>query len=187
MKKDEANNISRTIIRQKLNKKKQNVKAYILVWAIGLVIGVLVGVLLGRVMVSSSRNNESNIIESQEKLEDCFIIKTPIVSLYYPVKWEENVRINQLKGDGHIVQFKASIGSHEEIPLFDICFGGENGYTLGYLEKDGERIPVSVVSYENDFTEDWTEEEQNEIRGMSYDINYIIDMLIEKENFERSL
>ena len=119
------------------------------------------------------------------KKEDGFVIETSVVDLYYPKKWEDKVRIEKVSGDIQMVQFFATLEGKPEVHLFDICFGGEDGYTLGYLNPDKSNpIEVKIISYDFEFGEEWTTEEVNDIYSMQYDINYILGMLLKTADFE---
>ena len=119
------------------------------------------------------------------KKEDCFVIETSMVDLYYPKKWEDKVRIEKVSGDIQMVQFFATLEGKPEVHFFDICFGGEDGYTLGYLNPDKSNpIEAKIISYDFEFGEEWTEEEKNDIYSMQYDINYILGMLLKTADFE---
>lgn len=178
--------------RQKLNKKKnQTTRIYILILVVGLAIGLGVGALLfgGDSNKEDSQNDKGDdkVTETLEEViqEDGFVIETPVVDLYYPKKWEDKVRIEKVSGDIQMVQFFATLEGKPEIHLFDICFGGEDGYTLGYLNLDKSNpIEVKIISYDFEVGEEWTTEEENDIYGMQYDINYILGMLLKKADFE---
>ena len=84
-----------------------------------------------------------------------------------------------------MVQFFATLEGKPEVHLFDIFFGGEDGYTLGYLNIDKDnQIEVKIISYDFDLGDEWTTEEANDIYSMQYDINYILGMLLKKADFE---
>lgn len=191
-KEDELTGAKTSSLRQKLNKKKnQNTRIYVLILVVGLAIGLGVGALF---FGGDSSKKDSQKDKADDKVsgtleemirKDGFVIKTPVVDLYYPKKWEEKVRIEQVTGDIQMVQFFATLEGKPEIHLFDICFGGEEGYTLGYLNPD-KRNPIAVktISYDFDLSDEWTAEEENDIYGMLDDINYILGMLLKKADFE---
>ena len=114
-----------------------------------------------------------------------FEIETPHCTLYYPAKWKEQVRIETVEGNAFRVEFYGQVEGKEEQHLFDIAFGGEEGYTLGHLiTKDDSKIAVNIVSYDFAPGEGWQDAEANIIYAMQEDINYIIDKLEELEEFE---
>lgn len=191
-KEDELTGVKTSSLRQKLNKKKsQTTRIYILILVIGLAIGLGVGALLfgGNSDKENTLNEKGDdkVTGTLEEMthEDGFVIETSMVDLYYPKKWEDKVRIEKVSGDIQMVQFFATLEGKPEVHLFDICFGGEDGYTLGYLNPDKSNpIEVKIISYDFEFGEEWTTEEVNDIYSMQYDINYILGMLLKKADFE---
>lgn len=179
-------------LRQKLSKKRQQTtRMYFLILVVGLAIGLGVGALLfgGNSDKDDTKNNKGDdkVTGTLEEMiqEDGFVIETSVVDLYYPKKWEDKVRIEKVSGDIQMVQFFATLEGKPEVHLFDICFGGEDGYTLGYLNPNKSNpIEVKIISYDFEFGEEWTTEEANDIYSMQYDINYILGMLLKKADFE---
>lgn len=137
---------------------------------------------------TESDRQEQSVNTIDEMLEqEGFTVTTPLVDLYYPEKWKEKIRVGQIEGDIHVVQFWATIKEKEEIHIFDIVFGSEEEYVLGYFEGENkEKIPVNIISYDFELSEDWTEEERNELYVMMEDINYIINRLQEEDGFMRA-
>lgn len=93
---------------------------------------------------------------------DVFEIKTDVVSLYYPKKWEDKV---QVKVKDNTVKFM-----QKKDEVFDICFGQDKGVPLGYYGDTS----VSVVEYDA---------ETDEQKEMKEDINVIISHLREDSKF----
>lgn len=121
----------------------------------------------------------------QEVLIEDFEIETPDCTLYYPAKWKEQVRIETVEGNAYRVEFYGQVEGKEEQHLFDIAFGGEEGYTLGHLTTRADnRVAVNIISYDFEPSEDWQDAEANTIYAMQEDINYIIDKLEELDEFE---
>ena len=191
-KEDELTGAKTSSLRQKLNKKRnQTTRIYIIILVVGLAIGLGVGALLfggdSSKKDSQKDKGDDKVTGTLEEMirEDGFVIKTPVVDLYYPKKWEDKVRIEQVTGDIQMVQFFATLEGKPEVHLFDICFCGGDGYTLGYLNPDKSNpIEVKIISYDFDLGEEWTTEEEDEIYGMLDDINYILGMLLKKADFE---
>lgn len=191
-----------------LRSQKNSIVGHCLCLVVGIVVGVVIGLFLGGIV---SEKNENNVATDLEKVETVqqqeigaevekkqedkgtmeqmlqepgFVIETPFVDLYYPEKWKEQVRIEQLAGEDYCVQFFAVVGEYDEIHIFDIEFGGEAGSVLGTINvKDDESIPVSVVAYDFEVDDQWNSDEINEVYGMLEDINYIIGMLLQEEEF----
>lgn len=126
-------------------------------------------------------SGESEVIEEEEG----FAIKTPYCTLYYPVKWENQVNTEIQEGEVITVQFHGQVEGKETLHLFDISFGSDEGDTIGTIDaEDGTKISVNVVLHELLLDESWTDEEKNEIYTMQEDINYIIDRLEQEEDFD---
>lgn len=191
-KEDELISVKTSLLRQKMNDKKaRTVKIYSLILIVGLVIGLGAGALFfgGNSDKEDSTNHKEDdkVTGTLEEMiqEDGFVIETSVVDLYYPKKWEDKVRIEKVSGDIQVVQFFATLEGKPEVHLFDIFFGGEDGYTLGYLNIDKDnQIEVKIISYDFDLGDEWTTEEANDIYSMQYDINYILGMLLKKADFE---
>lgn len=179
------------------------------IWLIvGLVVGIIIGIFIsGNTLEKNNKDISEDLSESEvaqqyedntetEMQEDIkgtveqmieasgFLIETPFVNLYYPEKWKEQIRVEQLEGNVYYVQFFATVGDNEEVHIFDIAFGGEEGSTLGMInDENNESIPVNIISYDFEFGEEWTTDEINEMYTMLEDINYIMGMLSKQEGF----
>ncbi|MBQ3150416.1 MAG: hypothetical protein IJB86_04135 [Clostridia bacterium] len=107
-------------------------------------------------------------------------IATKYGELLYPKRWNDMLRTNVVEKDGiSTVEMFATVGEHEEIHLYDILFDGEDGVCIGAVTIDGVKIYVNLLSYDVDFDETWTEEEELTVLAMKEDINYLIDTLNE--------
>ena len=189
-------------INQKLDVKKRKKKKWsYLVPVMCLIMGILLGI-IGALLLKEKSNEKENtnhadfeVTEEQsttakntvdEMLENkSFKIKTKYGELYYPIKWQDQVRIEQVEGEVYKVQFFATIEGKEELHIFDVSFAGEEGSLLGYLEgENGEKVSVSIISQELEFDKEWTEDEKSVIYTMLEDINYIIGKLQKEAGFE---
>ena len=71
----------------------------------------------------------------------------------------------------------------KEVPLFDLLFGGNEGYKLGTLTSNNQKVDIFIINH--DFNQDdFDEEEYLALCGMCDDVNVIISKLIESGNFE---
>lgn len=168
----------------KTNLRKNKFLGPLICFGLGFALGVFISIII------FEQNEEDKLgeiistsVEAVEK--EGFLIHTPFVDLYYPKRWENQVRIEQIEGDEYVIQFFATVENKGEIHLFDLVFGGENGDVLGYLEDDNkDMLPINIISYDIELGEEWTKDEENEIiNGMLSDINYIIGMLQKEEDF----
>lgn len=91
-----------------------------------------------------------------------FDIKTSVVTMKYPKKWEEKVKIDVTE---ECVKF-----SNYETSLFDLYFKECDGYLLGTY-KD---TPIYIIDYPV---------ESDEQSAMQEDVNVILQHLLEDSNF----
>lgn len=113
-----------------------------------------------------------------------FPIETPYATLYYPVIWEDIVRISCIEESPYTLQFSAALENREEKLLFELIFGGDRGDCLGFIHHEGEKIELNIVSHPIMVSDEWTTDELSEIYGMKDDVNYIINALVETGRFQ---
>lgn len=165
---------------------------YLCVSAVCLSVSILVlaGVILFVFGIGNNTNNTSNVNESTSSVEttkpdeqgiEYFTISTSYGNLYYPQKWEENLRIEVTDEEPDIVKFFAKFEGKEELQLFDIIFNGEGTAIKTLTLKDGSTVSVSIKPYETEFDDTWSDEEQVKIMEMREDVNYLFDKLSELE------
>ena len=105
-------------------------------------------------------------------------IATKYGDLRYPKRWSEQLRTEVVeKGGNAAVEMYGTIGEHEELHLYDVVFGGDEGVPIGTVEADGEKVYVKLISYDLDFDDSWSEDEILTVKAMKEDINYLIDEL----------
>lgn len=126
---------------------------------------------------ADNAENADGSPESEFDLSKAMSIETENATLYYPEEWENVVECEAEGEDDSSVEFYATVGHHERVHIFDVLFGGENGYCIGTIEKDGKEIEVNIVSYDVSFDGSWTEEEINTVRTMQEDVNFLIQAL----------
>lgn len=99
----------------------------------------------------------NNITDSSDMME----IDSPVGKLYYPAKWQNDVRFTSSE-----TQVDASF---EDVPLFTIYFNGDQGDYYGTLERNGEEVTLRYKMYDMD-----VEAEKFEtMSAMQDDINVI--------------
>lgn len=116
---------------------------------------------------SDAEVSKASAIQSTTEAEEVYIIKTDYADLSYPVKWQNKVNV-EVSNDK--VSFSTA---DKKVKLFDLCFGGNNGYVVGKL-NDKKSVELRAVSYNidsklNDF---------DEYCAMQEDMNVIIHKLI---------
>lgn len=94
--------------------------------------------------------------------DETYDIKTTLVTLKYPKKWENKVIVKQ---EGDCVKFSA-----DNTPLFDLYYKEINGVQLGTYNN----TPIYIVEHNV---------KKSEHKQMVQDVNVIIDNLSKDENF----
>lgn len=100
-----------------------------------------------------------------------FDIETSIATFKYPLKWQDEVKID--------VQDNKVTFATEEEKLFDLEFGKSEGFLLGTY--DGTEI--HVVTYEID-RDKYSENKYMKLSGMQNDVNVIVENLEKDSKFE---
>ena len=202
-KKVTEDNVAKSINKNTEVKKNKKVKNSPLVPILCLIIGILLGV-LGTILVMDKTSSgltesvedknsieemvdENKMVDTKSSLEEmlegeAFVIETPNCDLYYPLEWKEQIRVEQVEGDVHIVKFFGTIGEQGEHFLFSVLFGGEEGVLLGTLNEK----PVYIISTTEEATETWTEDEEMTFLNMQVDVNYLLGMLQKEEGFVKA-
>lgn len=132
--------------------------------------------IISKMPIIKEEHKKENDVESS--------LETPFITLQYPEKWKDVIRVNHIEGDEYTVEFFGKIGDSEEIHLFDISFGEETANSIGSIKcKDGSVKSINVVTYDFDFSDEWVEERKNEIYSMAEDINIILQNIMENDSF----
>ena len=127
------------------------------------------------------QNTETQETKFYTTDEDCYSIETKYGTLEYPEKWKELTKIKIRNDDPYTVQFFC-VTSAGDVPLFDLHFGGGEGFLLGTLPQDGKNITMYLESFDIDQSA-MSEEEYFNCCAMGEDVNVIISRLIEKNGF----
>lgn len=113
-----------------------------------------------------------------EGTEEDIRISTPYEDLHFPGKWEEQLWTEVSSEKIYTVTFYWKKSSEEQVPLFAVSFGDENGTLVGtVLAEDGRAIPVTLAMEAHPDTDGWSEEEVNQLYAMKDDVNYLISKL----------
>lgn len=160
-------------------KKKNTTKMLVIIFIV-LVIVNLAGILF----ILKDKDNENNgsannDISNQNKIEEVssFEIETKYCKLYFPEIWKKQIEVKFSEDLGYKTEFYALIENKESKHIFDVCFNSDNGFLLGYLEKNDEIINISIDVMDLTFDDSWTQEEMNEIYSMQEEVNYVIESL----------
>lgn len=134
---------------------------------------------------ADAENQEVVSTMDELRAEEGFEIETPYCTIYFPTKWQEQVTVEKQEGDVYTLQFFGTVEGKDTQHLFDLQFGGTEGFALGTLTTaDGNEVVISAAFAEDTMDESWTEEEKLTIYAMQEDINYIIAKLDETEGFK---
>ncbi len=169
-----------------------------LIVGIAIVICMILVVVIGVLWMKDSNKKSDEgkvetgnqeVISTMDELrtEDGFGIETPYCTIYFPTKWQEQVTVDKQEGDVYTLQFSGTVEGKDAQHLFDLQFGGTEGFALGTITTaDGNEVTISAVFAEDTMNESWTEEEKLTIYAMQEDINYIIAKLEETEGFKNA-
>jgi hypothetical protein len=86
-----------------------------------------------------NKENDSKKMDFYTTDEDCFAIETQYGILEYPKKWKEKIKTEIVEADPYTVKF-ICITSARDIPLFDLNYGGGEGFLLGTIPKDSKKM-----------------------------------------------
>lgn len=159
---------------------------------VGIILICIIIALVAKLSTNTDKeenNTQTNLNKSSglysEDTEDIGI-STSYGKLYYPKEWDKNLKTKNLKENGkETVQFWAKIEGKEKVHLFDVIFGGSDKQ-IGTIELDnGNKVSVSVVSYEVKVDKSWTDREKDIVYTMSEGINYTLDKLDKLKGFKK--
>ncbi len=143
-----------------------------------IVVGLLAVVLVVAGVLSGCSGDGTETAEKGQAQQtvDLMEIETSYCKLYYPQKWQQQTHFD-VKED--TVVCYGAIEGHDEIALFDVYFGQEQGYLIGNLGD----VTVSVKTHNLEFDESWDSEQQFVMYEMQEDINYLIEQLQNLDGF----
>lgn len=146
---------------------------------------VLIAV-VGLFMLKGNSNNSTEVnkkfvLTEEEKKMESYETTTPYVELSYPDKWKDSVIIRTSEEEPYTVTYFVKLKDKEEQKMFDIVFNGEGTVVKEYTADNGEKVTISVVSYELKFDDSWSQKEKDQAYLMQEDVNYLIAKLAEIE------
>lgn len=105
-------------------------------------------------------------------------IPTAYEDLYFPAKWQDVLQTSESTGQVDTVTFWMLRGNAEQILLFSLSFGDEDGMLVGtILDENGRAVPVTLTMEETPSTDGWSQEEMDQMYAMKDDVNYLISKL----------
>lgn len=109
-------------------------------------------------------------------------IETLYVNLYFPARWQEELRTTMSNTDGYEVTFSAVINGHNPIKLFALNFGGSESagevvHTL--IDENDVAFYVRLRTFPLE-TEGLSSLDQATVMAMQEDLNYLLSRLFEE-------
>ena len=163
-------------------KKKVIVSIVAAMLALIIIIG---GVLCINTLKQSSDKGEQEEIEKPVEHID---IETPYATLEFPKELSKDVKSevsDKTETGAYTVSFYGTLENKEKIHLSDLIFGGEEGYTVGYLTTEDGKEPIAVnIKYYDAEDDSWSDDELIQIQEMQSGVEHVIDMLAESGKLE---
>ena len=108
---------------------------------------------------------------------DAMSIDTPGGTLKYPTRWSDYLHTETVMEEPYSVSFYCRVDGQEDLYLFTVYIGGEEGMLAGSITgDDGESRDVRL-DIEELALEDWAEEEAQIARAMQEDLNFVLEKL----------
>ena len=150
--------------------KKEMKKAISILLGIVLLAGLVACGAKSDLQESGPEENQAPIIENNvTDSEDMMEIDSPIGTLYYPVKWKNDVTFQVT--DDRVVAL------HYDDPLFTLYFGGDKGDLFGTVkQQDGTEIALRYEMHDLDSSH----EDYETMSAMQEDINVIFQYLMQE-------
>lgn len=140
---------------------------------------------IGKKQIDDDRVTVENTEERQVKHID---IETPYVTLEFPKEMSKQVKSevsDKTETGAYTVSFYGTLENKEKIHLSDLIFGGEEGYTVGYLTTEDGKEPIAVnIKYYDAEDDSWSDDELIQIQEMQSGVEHVIDMLVESGKLE---
>ena len=123
-----------------------------------------------------------------DKGVECIEIETPYATLEFPKELSKDVKTevsDKTETGTYTVSFFGTLEGKDKIHLSDLIFGGEEGYTVGYLTAEEGKEPIAVnIVYHDSEGDNWSDDEIIEIQEMQSGVEYVIDALVESGKLE---
>lgn len=135
---------------------------------------------------------ENDIADENQEIEDegiaeeqikAFEIETKYCTLFFPEIWKNHIEVKFSEEAGYKAEFYGLVEGKDAQHLFDVCFNSDDGNLLGYFENEDEIINVSFDVFELEFDDSWSQEEIDQIYSMQEEMNFVMEMLGENDNY----
>lgn len=118
---------------------------------------------------------DSNADSTTESDDGLTVYNTKYCELKYPDMYSDKVKVSVDDGDTYTVSFAMSDGT----PVFDLLFGGKEGYVLGTLTGEDENTVIRIKDYDMDKSDS----RYDDFCAMVEDVNIIIENLVKDNSF----
>lgn len=133
--------------------------------------------------LSISHGNETQTPDFEEAPKETTVvnflkIETPYCELRYPAVWTETLHTEENENDGiYRVDFYCSLEGHENLLIFSVLLGGDEGEQLGIVTNEaGITVPVNLLM--NTPSEEGLQANELEILySMQEAVNQLIEQL----------
>lgn len=130
---------------------------------------ILLGVILAASLVLGLKKAPA------EAKKDFIEIRTEYCTLYYPSRWEQNIRVLQ---EENTLRFRAQTEGSGLHPLFDIHFGSDEGEFFCLIgAEDGTTVSVSQTTHPLDPEGKLSPEELETLRAMQAELAVLLSKL----------
>lgn len=105
-------------------------------------------------------------------------IDTPKGELHYPARWNDSLRIEIRQETVCSVEFYCTLEGFEDVLLFIIHFGGEEGFdVMDFTCADGTTVALHMTICEIEPDINWTDAQKTLVFAMQEDLNYLLAAL----------
>lgn len=107
-------------------------------------------------------------------------IDTPKGELHYPARWQDSLKVEIRQGDVCSVEFYCTLEGFEDVLLFIIHFGGEEGFEVAdFTCPDGSTVALHMTICEIEPDINWSDAQKALVFAMQEDLNYLLTALSE--------
>ena len=122
--------------------------------------------------------------QEKNKEDEIWTIKTKYpCELHFPKMYSDKIEVKYVEDEGYKVEFYGLVKNKHEKHLFDVCFNSDYGTLIGYIETDKDIVNISIDVMEIEFSDDFKQEEINEIYTLQEQMNFIIENLTNNNNY----
>ena len=135
---------------------------------------------------NANNPNTEPVVTYDIDIEKMTQINTPYCKLNYQKEWADNLKCEEKEENGIYSQTFYCRIKKQEIEMFTVYFGETPaGVQLGYVIKDGKKVPfrVDINTVEPDSS--WTKKEKALLDDMTKGVNDVIISVVSSENYSK--